>query len=92
MFVSDFSSRVLHGFWPFPARVDLGHKGAFFEVLINLLLLFLYHLLDLVLLPDVDAFKEGGMAVGEVAFAVPNDGLEGALDVDLILAALVLLQ
>lgn len=44
------------------------------------------------LLPDVNAFKEGGVAVGEVALVVLNDGLEGALDVDLVFAALVLLQ
>lgn len=76
---------------PFLGRVDLGHKRALLEILINLLLLLLYHLFNLMLLPDVNPLKEGGIAVGKVAFVMFYDRLEGALDVDLVLAALVLL-
>lgn len=79
-------------FLPLLGRVDLGHKRAFFEILIDLLLLLLYHFFDFMLLPDVNPFKEGGIAVGEVAFVMLYDGLEGALDVDFVLAALMLLQ
>ena len=77
---------------PFLGRVDLGDKRAFFEIFINFLLFLLYHFLDLMLLPDVHSLEEGGIAASEVALVMFYERLESALDVDLVLAALVLLQ
>lgn len=79
-------------FLPFLGWVDLGNKRAFLEILIDLLLLLFDHLFDLMFLPDVNPFKEGGITIGKVTFVMLDDRLKGAFYIDFVLAALVLLE
>lgn len=65
---------------------DLRSKGAFFEVLIDALFLLADHFFEFVFLPDGDSFEERGAAVSKVSFVMLDNGLEGALNVDAILA------
>lgn len=77
---------------PFLTWIDLWYKRTFFEILIDLFLLLFDHLLDLMLLPYVHTLEKGGVTVGQIACAMFDDRLEGALDVYFVLAALVLLE
>ena len=72
--------------------VDDWSKGTLLEIFIDFFFLFSNHLLQFVFLPDVDPLQEGGAAVGEVALVLPQDGFEGALDINFVLAVLVSLQ
>jgi hypothetical protein len=69
--------------------VNLRRKGTLLEVFVYLLFLLANHLLELMLLPNVDSFEEGGTAGCEVPFALLDDGSEGALNVNLVLAIVV---
>lgn len=71
--------------------INFRHKSTLLEVLIHLVLLLPNHLLDFVLLPDMNSLQKSRIAIGEVPFVGFDDGLEGAFDVDSILAVLVLL-
>lgn len=71
--------------------INFRDKSTLLEVFIHLILLLPNHLLNFMLLPYVNSFQKGRIAISEVPFVRFDDGLEGALDVDSILAVLVLL-
>jgi hypothetical protein len=71
--------------------INFRYKSTLLEVLIHLILLLPNHLLDLMLLPNMDALQKGRIATSEIPFVGFDDGVEGALDVDSILAVFVFL-
>lgn len=71
--------------------VDPGGEGAFSQISVDLLLLLLDLLLYLLFVPGADSIQEVGATVDEVPFVVVDYGLEGTLNIDLVLFALLLL-